>query len=122
VRRQQRRGVEVGQEIAVHHQEVVGQVVDDRQRSGAAQRPILDGEIDLEAGPRAGEALADQVGAVAEGDGGAAEAGAGQLPEDDLDDGQLTADGRERLGQRGDAGEARPVAAGHDHRAHGQTW
>src|SRR5690606_41760777 len=53
VAHEQRRVVEVGEDVAVHHDEVLGQPIEDvQQRTDGRQRTILLRIVDLESPPR----------------------------------------------------------------------
>jgi hypothetical protein len=92
--------VQVGQDVAVHDEELVGQPVQDLQdRADRAERGVLGRVVDLDSPPPAvADVGADEVPEVADGEGGAVEALLGQLAQHDVEDRELVPDRHQGLG------------------------
>src|SRR6185437_12693709 len=110
---QQRGVVHVRERVAVHHEEVVVEALDQAQRANRAERLVLAVVVDRDAVVVAvAEEGLDQLGQVAGRDRDVLEAVALELPDDDVEHGTV-AHRHERLGQyRGVGPQSRSLAAG----------
>jgi len=106
---------QIGQNVAVHDQKIVGQIGDQAQRRHGAERFILHGIVDFDIPSAAvAEIGADDFGLVIDGERDVRKAAGDQLPDDDFEDG-LIADRHQRLRQRdGERVQAGAPSAGED--------
>src|ERR1700733_6333577 len=91
---------QIGQDISVHDQEIVGQVRNQAQRRHGAERFILHRIVDFDIPPAAvAEEGTNDFGLVIDGKRDVRESAGDQLPDDDFEDGSI-ADRHQRLRQR----------------------
>jgi hypothetical protein len=113
--------IEVGQHVAVHHEEVGRQrVLHHQQWADGAEWRLLHGVLDVQAPLAAvADVGADELAEVPDGQRHGAKALLGQLPHDDLEDRVLVPDRNQRFGQAGGVGpQSDAFTAGQDHRMH----
>jgi hypothetical protein len=114
--------VEIGEHVAVHDQKVFRQPVEQPQhRAHGAQRHLLRHPVvDLHAPPAAVTGVGpDQLAEVADGQGDPAEAGPGELAQQDFHDRVLLADRHEGLGESRRVGpQPDALAPGENDRVH----
>jgi hypothetical protein len=120
VERAELREVEHGQRVAVHDQERLIEPVDERQRSGGAERTLLDAVRDAQPVLRAvPEERPEQLPEVADRQDHLVHPGTLHLPQHDFQD-RHVADRHQRLRyHRGERGKACPLAARQNDRFHG---
>ena len=120
MRRRQRAEIQIGQDVAVHDQEVfVADIGEDAQRPGRAQRLGLDRVLDANAVAAAiAEVGFDEPGEMSHGEGQPIEAGALQLADDDLENRPIP-EWHQRFREHSRVGQQPPtLPAGEDHRTH----